>query len=328
MLYTCDKCGSSMTYDPERKCLVCPHCGNTYRHIPDDRKLEKKICPSCGAPLEKAEKALVYQCPYCGTWMSIDENLNAEDAPTSIRPFSYGKKKARQSILEAFDNIPFLPKGFLADSEGKDIEAVYVPFWIYQASATTDYVFEGKNRTEMYDETRVSVYNLFCTYKSTYKNVPIDAKDEIENGTIDAAIAIDAGEMRSMNAVYLSGTKAELPDKKADEEEYQKRAEDWVGYSEKYSEEAEPKGYDELSVIRQETTVKAEPENAECVLLPVYRYNYKGTGDHKIYMDGTTGRMSGDAPCDKGRVLLHYIFEALCVAVTAVSLIGFIGVLV
>lgn len=49
---------------------------------------------------------------------------------------------------DAFDNIPFLPKEFLADPEGEDIEAVYAPFWIYHTLATGNYEYEAEKRRE------------------------------------------------------------------------------------------------------------------------------------------------------------------------------------
>jgi hypothetical protein len=85
--------------------------------------------------------------------------------------------------------------------------------------------------------------------------------------------------------------------------------------------------YVALKAKKRERSVRADLDASEGVLLPVYRYEYKGFGNHKIYMNGTSGRMSGDAPCDKGKVLLHYLIEAVCTVVSAAAVIGIVGVL-
>ena len=67
--------------------------------------------------------------------------------------------------------------------------------------------------------------------------------------------------------------------------------------------------------------------SAQSVLLPVDRYEYNSFGKHKIYIDGHTGKMSGDAPCDKGRVLLHYLIEMVCAGISLAAIVGIVGVL-
>ena len=87
------------------------------------------------------------------------------------------------------------------------------------------------------------------------------------------------------------------------------------------------KGYMGLKKKKRERILEEVPDETKIVLLPVYRYEYKGFGTHRIYMNGTTGRMSGNAPCDKRKVILHYLFEAACTVVSAAALVGILGVL-
>lgn len=144
MTYSCDSCGSSMVYDPEKKKLICPHCGRMRTDMPKGEETDGSVCPACGAPLQGTERALVCQCPYCGTWLSIDPNLRDADAPKKILPFAFSKDQARQRVIDAFDNVPFLPGNFLADPEGKDIQAVYAPFWLYPAFVTRHYEYRAE----------------------------------------------------------------------------------------------------------------------------------------------------------------------------------------
>ena len=86
MLYSCNSCGASMVYDPDRHALVCPQCGSKRNSMPEGTASMKMECPNCGAAFEEAQKKLVCQCPYCSSWVSLDANLAADNAPVKITP--------------------------------------------------------------------------------------------------------------------------------------------------------------------------------------------------------------------------------------------------
>ncbi len=320
-----------MIYDPDRKALVCPQCGREQGKMPENGSSGRNECPNCGAAFEKADRRLVYQCPYCSSWMTVENNLESPDAPARIIPFSFGKKKARGKIQDAFDNIPFLPDSFLKDPEGNDIEALYAPFWVYDADARGEYLYNGeKQRTVAHGDTRTthhSVYKIIRNVRARYDSIMVDAMDSLDNETIDAALPYNPELQQSMDPVYLSGTAAFLPDKSSQDAEYISRAQDRVETSMSLRENNLVSGYSTLHQERRQVNVYPVLSRDGGVLLPVYRYNYKSLGNHKIYMNGTTGRMSGDAPCDKGKVFLHYILEAVCTVVSAAAIVGILGVL-
>ena len=331
MLYTCNSCGASMVYDPEKKSLVCPQCGSVSSKMFEAGASMKMECPNCGAALEGAERRLVYQCPYCSSWMSVDANLAAEDAPVRITPFTFGRKKARENILEAFDHIPFLPGRFLKDQEGNDIDALYAPFWLYTMEGTGVYEYTGeKQHSHHHGRTTITdheVYEINRTVQYRFDEVTVDAMDRLDDETIDAALPYDRSLAKPMDPIYLAGTESYLPDRGKDEEEYVGRARSWALDSVDAKETELTKGYMGLKKKKRERTLEEVPDETKIVLLPVYRYEYKGFGTHRIYMNGTTGRMSGNAPCDKRKVILHYLFEAACTVVSAAALVGILGVL-
>ena len=332
MLYRCDSCGASMVYDPDRHALVCPQCGRTQETMPAAQTASGRgECPNCGAAFEGAERRLVYQCPYCSSWMTVDENLKDPEAPAKITPFSFGKKAAREKIRDAFDRIPFLPDSFLKDPDGKDIEALYAPFWMYEMTGQGDYDYRGE-RQSSYKHGRTTttnhdVYDIHRSVQAVFHGVPVDAMDSLEDGTIDAALPFDPHLAQDMDPVYLAGTNSYLPDKPKEIGEYQERAKEWALEAMDEKEHGLTGSYVALKNKKRERSVRADLDASEGVLLPVYRYEYKGFGNHKIYMNGTSGRMSGDAPCDKGKVLLHYLIEAVCTVVSAAAVIGIVGVL-
>jgi len=331
MLYTCNSCGASMVYDPDRKSLYCPQCGSLSNQMSGSGVSMKMECPNCGAAFENADRRLVYQCPYCSSWMSVDANLAAEDAPVRITPFTFGRKKARESILDAFDRIPFLPDNFLRDQEGSDIDAVYAPFWLYTMEGKGDYEYTGeKQHTHHHGSTVITdhdVYELTRSVRYRFDEVTVDAMDALDDETIDAALPYDRSLAKPMDPVYLAGTESWLPDKGKDAEEYTGRAYRWAMDSVDAKEQELTSGYMGLKNIKRERTLSPDPDETKIVLLPVYRYEYRGFGTHRIYMNGTSGRMAGNAPCDKGKVIFHYLFEAVCTVVSAAAVAGILGVL-
>jgi len=320
-----------MVYDPDAKALVCPRCGNRQTKMPRGGEESGNTCPNCGAQFEGTEKKLVYQCPYCGSWMTIDQNLKKPDAPKKITPFVFGKKEAREKILGAFDNIPFLPDSFLREPDGKDIEALYAPFWLYYAEAKGTYDYRGEKQSSHTRGNKTitehDVYDIHRALELKYDEIPVDAMDSLDDKTIDAAVPFDDDLEQNMDIVYLAGTNAYLPDRDAADETYQRRAGAWAKESMEDLEADLVVGYESLKLKNAERKVEPDPARSTCALAPVYRYQYKGFGTHRIYMNGTTGRMSGDAPCDRGKVIIHYFAEAACVMISAAAIVGTIGVL-
>ncbi len=328
MLYKCDSCGSSMIYDPEQRMLVCPHCGSKRPDMPQGQTTEGQNCPTCGAPLTGTDRALIAQCSYCGTWLSIDPNLENTDAPKKIMPFSFGRKQARRQVLAAFDNIPFLPKNFLADPEGSDIQALYAPFWLYPVQVKGHYEYEAEMTLTYGDETEHRKYYLERDALSTFNGIPVDALESLEDLTIDAAVGGDGKNMQDFDPVYLAGTDAVLPEKPADDPRYLQRASSWADMSADAKAESRlTSGFTSAVCASRSVDRDLDAGSAQSVLLPVYRYEYNSFGKHKIYIDGHTGKMSGDAPCDKGRVLLHYLIEMVCAGISLAAIVGIVGVL-
>ncbi len=320
-----------MVYEPDLKALVCPQCGNQKKSMPETAaESTRQECPNCGAAFEGAEKRLVYQCPYCSSWMSVDINLRSPQAPKKIIPFTFGKKEARERIRDAFDHIPFMPSSFLGDPDGKDIESVFAPFWVYQAKADASYQYKGEKQiTSKRGDTVTTlhkVYDIRRQVHAVYNDIMVDAMDSLDDGTIDAALPYNREMEKKLNPIYLAGTSSYLPDRGREDEEYLSRARKRVEKSMEVKEDGLVGSYDKLSQTDFNENVNFT-DQGEGVLLPVYRYDYRGFGAHKIYMNGTTGRMSGDAPCDKRKVMIHYLIEAACTVISAAAVIGIVGVL-
>ena len=68
MFYRCKSCGGNVTYNPDKKKMICESCGNEGE--PELISQDKKhVCNNCGAEIEADQIDLSLKCPYCGTYV-------------------------------------------------------------------------------------------------------------------------------------------------------------------------------------------------------------------------------------------------------------------
>ena len=109
-----------MEYSPEKKCLVCPHCGsekpiaNTGHPVQENRLTGEEMarmnvkkantavaeCQGCGAKIEFAGSECAKKCPYCGSNLMLSQRQEGALEPDGIVPFRYDKQAASQMILK------------------------------------------------------------------------------------------------------------------------------------------------------------------------------------------------------------------------------------
>lgn len=141
MFYRCKSCGGNVTYNPDKKKMICESCGNEGE--PELISQDKKhVCNNCGAEIEADQIDLSLKCPYCGTYVIFEDRMENEYEPNLVLPFAIDKHKALDLLKEKFAKQMFLPGNFCSSSTIESMEGLYVPFWMYDLH--THVHFEGE----------------------------------------------------------------------------------------------------------------------------------------------------------------------------------------
>ena len=115
MFYRCKSCGGNVTYNPDKKKMICESCGNEGE--PELISQDKKhVCNNCGAEIEADQIDLSLKCPYCGTYVIFEDRMENEYEPNLVLPFAIDKHKALDFLKEKFAKQMFLPGNFCSSS--------------------------------------------------------------------------------------------------------------------------------------------------------------------------------------------------------------------
>lgn len=170
--FPCLSCGARLEFSPEKSALKCPYCGqeNTLpesveqvneldfydffaRATEQGESFEKQTvkCGSCSAISTVEPDISMIRCPFCGAQLTAQAKASRLIKPGAVLPFKVTRAKAAEEFRAWLSTLWFAPgelKRLAATSGG--IKGMYIPYWTYDACATTWY--EGE-RGEEYHET-------------------------------------------------------------------------------------------------------------------------------------------------------------------------------
>ncbi len=154
----CPVCGGALTVEGTR--VVCRFCGHTApldasRHASDGAELlgvallkrraqalkwvvgERILhCTRCGAERTIPAERLSAACPFCGSTHVIEQDaLGSIEQPDGLVPFSVDEEAAKAAIRERLGSASERFAGLFGDNRvaHASIDALYVPFWVFDA---------------------------------------------------------------------------------------------------------------------------------------------------------------------------------------------------
>lgn len=327
MFYRCKSCGGNVTYNPDKKKMICESCGNEGE--PELISQDKKhVCNNCGAEIEADQIDLSLKCPYCGTYVIFEDRMENEYEPNLVLPFAIDKHKALDLLKEKFAKQLFLPGNFCSSSTIESMEGMYVPFWMYDLH--THVHFEGeadKIRTWEegdYDCTETSTYRIVRDFDVDYDKIPVDASKAMPDAMMDLVEPYKYEALGEFDAKFLSGFQAEIYDEDKDTlfPRAKKKADK---YSQKYL-----GGYNvEYDAVRPTVNDKKSTEKASFYsFLPLWRYVYRyGGKNYGFYVNGQTGKAVGEAPTSLSKAVVWFIAVFGSLFFTVEMLLYLLGVM-
>lgn len=340
-VYRCSVCGGELSWDANAQLMKCPYCdetftieqmeeqGKTELHEdnyekgqnaqdlgytestddtdvnPEDLRVYK--CKHCAAEIITDKNTAATTCIYCGNAVVIEEQLVNGFTPKWVIPFKVSQDKVKDKYL-SFIKKKFTPDSFLTDEHIQKIKGVYIPFWLYDATVSGIIQYDAEIRTHRttsnYNITTHKIYEVDRAGHLKCERIPADASSKTDNNIMDSVEPFDYSDITKFEMPYLAGF-----------------------FAEKYDEDAKTCEERVISRVKQTfrdkiantvtgyTTKKIKNEhinynitNSDYAMLPVYLLYTKYEGkDYTFAMNGQTGKMIGNIPLDKGKVLKFWL---------------------
>ena len=135
--------------------------------------------------------------------------LSGSFAPDLVIPFKLDHKAAVDAPQNHYRGKVLLPKSFREGNHVEEVQGVYVPFWLYDATAEGDAHYDAeKRRTHWEDDDEVVETDHYDVDRSGYMSfarVPVDGSSKMPDGHMDAIEPFDYGELVPFSVAYMPG---------------------------------------------------------------------------------------------------------------------------
>ncbi|MFI3166923.1 MAG: TFIIB-type zinc ribbon-containing protein [Bacillota bacterium] len=345
--YRCASCGRNLVFDPDKGKLVCDSCGYSceLEAMEDDSERDFETvnetttagafsegsavefhCQNCGAVLITDKYTSATMCSYCDSPIFLSERLSDKLAPAYAIPFSINADDARLKFTEWAKKRKVIPTSFIKNDRLKDMQGVYVPFWLYDVNGRGDvsaHCTRVSSRVQGdYRITTTRHYDVYRKVEVEYVKIPVDASEKMIDEYMDMIEPFDYSKLTKFDMGYLAGFTAEkytyddkalLPRLTSRVSSYVR---DFVGTT--------IRGYTTKVITRE--SYSAQQRNASYTLLPVYVLNYDHEGKtYSFMMNGQTGKIVGKPPISKLKCAGFFAGSALLAF--GVALLGAIAVI-
>lgn len=260
-------------------------------------------CPSCGAELICDETTAATACPYCGNPSVVPGQLSGSLKPDYVIPFKLEKEAAISALTRYYKGKRFLPKSFRDQNHIKEIQGVYVPFWLFNGMSDADMTFDATrshSHTEGDEEVTITEhYRVARKGTVQFERVPVDGSTKMPDAHMDAIEPFDYSELKPFSTAYLPGYLADKYD--VDAEASTQRADDRIRVSTEGAMADSVTGYE--SVVPNQVSIELKHGQVKYALLPVWMLHTSWQEKNFLFaMNGQTGKLIGDLPVSKGKL--------------------------
>ena len=328
--YKCPCCGGKIEFDSSIQKMKCPFCDTEFEmetlkdydavlkeERPDDlnwdthagsdwRPGEEEgmriyVCNSCGGQVITDETTAATHCPYCGNPVVMMSQFSGDLKPDYVIPFKLDREAAKEAMKKHLSGKKLLPKAFKSQNHIDEIKGVYVPFWLFDASADADITYRATRvrswSDSTYDYTETSYFALQRAGDLEFERVPVDGSSKMADDLMESIEPFDFSDAVDFQTAYLSGYLADRYDVTA--EQSIDRANERIKRSTENAFRNTVHGYSTVSV--ENSSVRLNNGKAKYALYPVWVLNTTWRGKKFLFaMNGQTGKFVGDLPVDKG----------------------------
>ena len=349
--YKCPNCGAPLSFLPGHDHVTCEYCNteldvatveNLFQKAQEKAALaaeakeskwntdgagsewdsaeaeEMKVqtCSSCGAELVSDGNTMATECAYCGSPNMIPSKFGGMLCPDYVIPFQKTKQDAI-AALKAFYGEGLrkyiLPTAFTAENRPKEIQSMYVPFWLFDSKVHASATFRAESDSvhETADEVITETRHYSCERDGSmaFERIPVDGSERMDDQYMESIEPFDYSALVPFSAAYFTGHLADKYD--VDAEASAPRADKRVHESAVGVLEDTVTGYDRCTLDGEATVIK-EDGSVSYAMVPVWilTTKYQGT-PYTFMMNGQTGKVVGSVPIDRTKVLLYSAVSAV-----------------
>jgi DNA-directed RNA polymerase subunit RPC12/RpoP len=333
--YTCPNCGASIAYDIHETTLVCQFCGFTSKvdqrvisesseqlldaALPTGRahrwveSQSRVTCEQCGVGIILPAGQTADTCPYCASNRFITSPALMELIdPQVIGLFKIDREKAGDHIKT------WLSKGFLAPDDlavrhaGMKLNPAYYPFWIFSGTLEIPWFYDENSGTSKLQQRETRSGSHF----EMFNNVLIPGLHKLSPAEIAGIEPFNFEDLVEFSPDFLAGWLA-------------------LTYDHPLADASLLAREKVLNSVRSNLSSLVDPDHPKrnfgigasrwsgltykLALLPIYIGNYPFQGKHyRLYVNGQTGKVSGDKPVDALKVTMLSIGGFLVLVIMAV----------
>lgn len=348
--YKCINCGAPLMYDAENNKLICESCDSVfeisqikdavessgdmgfdwgdYKKNYSDEKIEgtvSYVCQFCGAEIVTDAATAATKCPYCDNVVVVAPNVSGTLKPNGIIPFKIDKKGLVDAVNNYCKGKKLLPKNFLSENRIREVQGVYVPFWLFDCHADGNMSFNATRIRHWsdsdYDYTETSHYLIDRAGEMDFKMIPVDGSVKMDDALMDSIEPFNYNELVRFEPAYLSGYLADRFDENADDSLPRASLRVKNSVSEVFS--STVTGYN--SVVPVSSNVELSNTEVSYVLLPVYLIKSKYQNEEYTFaVNGQTGKVVGNLPYSKGKFWAYLFGIAGAIGLIGGTLFGFL----
>ena len=222
--------------------------------------------------------------------------------PDYVIPFRLDKDAAVAALKKHYGGKPFLPKLFKSGNHLQKVQGVYVPFWLFDATADGDVTYVAtRSHSHTEGDYRVTVtehFNVRRAGSAGFQRIPADGSSKMPDDYMDSIEPFDYSELQPFSMSYLPGYLADKYDVTA--EDCASRADERCRTSMEEILRSDITGYE--TVTPRTRNIRLRRGSVKYALLPVWVLKtHWGGKDYLFTMNGQTGKLVGDLPVSKGK---------------------------
>ncbi len=287
----------------------------TYLDEATGQQMAQFQCNSCGGEIIGSPDMVSARCPWCNNNFVATGQLTSTRVPDRMIPFAMTKEQALEAFKANMKGLKLIPREFKQVSVD-DIQGVYVPYWLYDATVAGEGNFSCENiRTwtdSEYEYTEHREYQVYRCANVAFLDVPVAGTTKVTDKITESVEPFDYTKSVAFSPAYLTGFMTNKYD--VDAQDANPRALERMKDSTEEVLRNSISGYDTVSTIN--TSIQPAFGELEYVFLPMWLMNVKFQGKNYNYaMNGQTGKFVGTFPVSERKYWTGLIGIAIPIAI-------------